>query len=195
MVHKIVFISEIKPPGPLKLISSPSFVLLKAEHRRQRRHSCPHCECRRLESGSTSETITAAFSFTLLSIGGKDMTCEAASLSSKSLVLIVLSWGFLVSCAFNAQLTSVLAASKPTPPLRSLEDLLNSKIFTPIMKEKGIVTEYFQSAAKGTPGAFSFHREKCMTQLLLEKSTFISCYTAASALWVPAMALNYASCF
>jgi hypothetical protein len=54
--------------------------------------------------------------------------------SGKVLMLVVLFWGFVIFCSYNAILTSVLSVAKVSSSVNSLEDLLVSTRFTPIFK-------------------------------------------------------------
>jgi len=99
-----------------------------------------------------SNRLAAAFSFTMLSLVCKESYVLNASCSGKILILSVLFWGFLVSVSYNAILTSVLAASRTSPPITCLEDLLNSHDHTLVFGRDMAVTEFFHSASKNTTG-------------------------------------------
>ena len=70
-----------------------------------------------------------------------------ACLSGRILIVFILGWGFLISSAYNAILTSVLAVSKVTP-LLSFEDLLHSDTYTFLLRSSGATNDYFKNAEK-----------------------------------------------
>jgi len=96
--------------------------------------------------------LAAAFSFTMLSLVCKESYVLNASWSGKILMLSVLFWGFLLSVSYNAILTSVLAASRTSPPITCLEDMLNSLDHTLVFAKDTAVGELFHSASYNTTG-------------------------------------------
>ena len=100
-----------------------------------------------------SMAISTSFTFTITSILGREITTFRTSVSSKILMVFILCWGFIISCSYNAVLTSVLAASKITPML-SLEDLLNSEKYSLVLYKSGAATEYFKSANDNEIGKY-----------------------------------------
>jgi hypothetical protein len=99
-----------------------------------------------------SNRLAAAFSFIMLSLFGKGISPLDASWSGKILFLVILFWGFIVSISYNAILTSVLASSKTSQPIDSLEEMLDSPQYTLVFKPTGVVAEFFQSAPESSVG-------------------------------------------
>jgi hypothetical protein len=99
-----------------------------------------------------SNRLAAAFSFTMLSLVCRESYVLDASWSGKILFLSVLFWGFLISVSYNAILTSVLASSRTSPPINSLEDLLDSPDYTLVLKTSGVVRDFFQNAPNNSIG-------------------------------------------
>jgi hypothetical protein len=98
-----------------------------------------------------SNLLTAAFSFTMLSLVCRESVVLDASWSGKILFLTVLFWGFLLSVSYNAILTSVLASSNSHITINSLEELFESP-YTLIMKNTGVVREYFKNGLNNSIG-------------------------------------------
>jgi hypothetical protein len=92
-----------------------------------------------------SNRMAAAFSFTMLSLLCRESCVLDANWSGKILFLVVLLWGFLISVSYNAILTSVLASSRTTPPINSLEELLNSH-YTLVFRFGGSTRDNFKNA-------------------------------------------------
>jgi hypothetical protein len=102
-----------------------------------------------------SNRLTAAFSFTMLSLVCRESVVLDASWSGKILFLTVLFWGFLLSVSYNAILTSVLASSSSPLPINNLEELLESP-YTLIMKNAGMVRDFFKNGQNNSIGEL-FH--------------------------------------
>jgi hypothetical protein len=75
-------------------------------------------------------------------------------LSGRILTLIILCWGFLVCCSYNAILTSVLAVAKEPTPIRNFEELLHSKRYTPLLRSNGAVKRYFENSPASSTGVY-----------------------------------------
>ena len=107
-----------------------------------------------LKSERTNSVVIArSFAFTITSIIGREITAIQTSKSSRILMIFILCWGFIISCAYNAVLTSNLAVSKITPIL-SFEDLLNSDKFSLVLNKYGAATEYFRTANDNETGKY-----------------------------------------
>jgi hypothetical protein len=109
-------------------------------------------KCGSKSKNNLNNSFSEAICFTLLSLGCRELTALKASCSGKILILIILCWGFLISCSYNAILTSTLAVSKITPTIRSLDDLLNSKEYNLVLRRAGSTTDYFKNAPNDTTG-------------------------------------------
>ena len=86
-----------------------------------------------------------ALMFPIASLCCREISPIKARLSGRILIVFILGWGFLISSAYNAILTSVLAVSKVTP-LLSFEDLLNSETYTFLLRSSGATVDYFKNA-------------------------------------------------
>jgi hypothetical protein len=93
-----------------------------------------------------------ALCFTVLSLCSREIVAMKADCSGKILILIILCWGFLISCSYNAILTSSLAVSNVSPPIKSLRDLLESQEYTLILRNSGSVADYFKMAPDKSTG-------------------------------------------
>lgn len=98
-----------------------------------------------------SNHIGAVFSFTMLSLICRVYFVQKADWSGKILFLVVMLWGFMISVAYNAILTSVLTSRKISAPINSLEELLNSH-YCPVWKASGSTREFFTNAPKYSIG-------------------------------------------
>jgi len=103
-----------------------------------------------------SNCLAAAFSFTMLSLAGRESCVLEANRSGKILFLVVLFWGFLISVSYNAILTSVLAYSSPPAPIESLEELLRSPDYTLFFRKSSSSRSYFENAPEKSTGKNSF---------------------------------------
>ena len=88
-----------------------------------------------------SNRMAAAFTFTMLCLCSRGGHGLDANWSGKILSMVILFWGFLISVSYNAILTSVLASS---PPIGSLEQLLDSSDYTLVFKTNGSITNFFK---------------------------------------------------
>jgi hypothetical protein len=69
---------------------------------------------------------------------------------------MILFWGFLISCSYNTILTSSLAVSNVSPPIRSFRDLLESQEYTLILESSSVTTDYFSLAPEHSTGYTNF---------------------------------------
>jgi hypothetical protein len=58
----------------------------------------------------------------------------------------------LISCSYNAILTSSLAVSTVSPPIKSFRDLLESQEYNLVLKRSGLTANYFKTAPENTTG-------------------------------------------
>ena len=101
-----------------------------------------------------------AFTFPMASLCCREINKIDTSWAGKILIVFILGWGFLISSAYNAILTSELAVTKITPIL-NFEDLLNSDRYTLIARNIGQVSEILRNASehetrKGTTKFFEW---------------------------------------
>jgi hypothetical protein len=90
--------------------------------------------------------------FTVLSLCCHEIVAMKANCSGRILILMILFWGFLISCSYNAILTSSLAVSNVSPPIKSLRDLLESQEYTLILENGTVTTDYFRLAPENSTG-------------------------------------------
>jgi hypothetical protein len=90
---------------------------------------------------------TFALTFPIASICCREINQIKTSWAGKILIVFVLAWGFLISSAYNAILTSELAVTKFTQIL-SFEDLLYSDRFTLLLRKNAAITDLFKNAEK-----------------------------------------------
>jgi hypothetical protein len=101
------------------------------------------------------------------------------SWSGKFLFLTVLFWGFLISVSYNAILTSVMATSRMSPPITSLEEMLQSPDYTLALRPSGSVRDFFQSAPNNTLGTVLFIQNKQLLHIV-PKIFYCYCYSKKS---------------
>ena len=88
-----------------------------------------------------------AFLFPVASLCCREISPIKAHLSGRILIVFILGWGFLISSAYNAILTSALAVSHVTP-LMGLEDLLYSDKYSLLLRNSGATFDFFRNAEK-----------------------------------------------
>ena len=106
-----------------------------------------------------------ALCFTVLSLCCREIVAMKANCSGKILNLIILCWGFLISCAYNAILTSSLAVSDVSPPIKSFRDLLESQDYNLVLKSSidSRQTNHFKEAPENSTGkVFLRHSSFCL---------------------------------
>ena len=97
-------------------------------------------------------SFSDAVCFTLLSLCCREIVAMKANCSGRILILIILCWGFLISCSYNAILISSLAVSNVSPPIKSLKDLLESKDYNLVLRSSGSTTDYFKTSPENSTG-------------------------------------------
>jgi hypothetical protein len=100
-------------------------------------------------------SFSDAVCFTLLSLCCREIVAMKANCSGRILILIILCWGFLISCSYNAILISSLAVSNVSPPIKSLKDLLESKDYNLVLKSNGLANKYFKDSPENSTGKFT----------------------------------------
>jgi hypothetical protein len=95
-----------------------------------------------------------AVCFTVLSLCCREIVAMKAKFSGRILILIILCWGFLLSCAYNAILTSSISITNVSPPIKSLKDLLESQEYTLIFRNGGSTADYFRNAPEKSTGRY-----------------------------------------
>jgi hypothetical protein len=95
-----------------------------------------------------------AVCFTVLSLCCREIVALKAKFSGRILILMILCWGFLIFCSYNAILTSSLAVSNVSPPIKSLTDLLESQEYNIIFRNSGSLVDYFRNAPQKSTGRY-----------------------------------------
>jgi len=90
--------------------------------------------------------------FTILSLCCREINAMKANCAGKMLIIIILCWAFLISSAYNAILTSELSVPKVSPPIKSFEDLLESKDYHLVLRKIGSTYDYFKTAPEHSTG-------------------------------------------
>ncbi len=111
-----------------------------------------------------SHSFSDAVCFTVLSLCCREIVAMKANCSGRILILIILCWGFLISCAYNAILTSSLAVSDVSPPIKSFRDLLESQDYNLVLKSSidSRQTNHFKEAPENSTGkVFLRHSSFC----------------------------------
>ena len=96
-----------------------------------------------------------ALCFTVLSLCCREIVAMKANCSGKILILIILCWGFLISCSYNAILISSLAVSNVSPPIKSFRDLLESQDYNLVLNSSGLIADHFKTAPDNSTGKFN----------------------------------------
>ena len=101
-----------------------------------------------------SHSFVDIICFTLLSLCCREINAMKANCAGKMLIIIILCWGFLISCSYNAILTSELSVPKVSTPIKSFEDLLHSQEYNLILRNIGSTYDYFSTAPDNSTGTF-----------------------------------------
>jgi hypothetical protein len=100
-------------------------------------------------------SFSDAVCFTVLSLCCREIVAMKANSSGRILILIILCWGFLISCSYNAILISSLAVSNVSPPIKSFRDLLESQDYNLVLNSSGLIADHFKTAPDNSTGKFN----------------------------------------
>ena len=103
-------------------------------------------------NNNNSSSLTTALWYTFLCLCNREVCDVGTKMSGNILKLVILLWGFMVSCSFNAILTSVLSTPNEIELIKNFEDLFNSGKYSPLLKASGSITNYFNESAKESTG-------------------------------------------